>query len=662
LATAAHGYHPTVAVTGEISSESPVRTAADAAKIQDALYRITDMASAATDLPDFYRAMHEIVSELTYAENFFICLYDEQNKLLNYAYYADSVDTDVPDPDVWEPMGTGQARGATAYVLRKGETVQMPLPVFDRLIAEGEIDLLGEAGWDWIGVPLKVDGKSIGALVVQTYEEGQDYTPQDVELMTFVGQHIASALSRARAIAETKRLLAETEQRAAELSLINGVQAGLAARLDSQQMYDFVGDNLQQFFDAQVVDIGVVDHDAGVIRFPYTIERGVRLPDEPIPVMGLRKHVLETAQPFVINERVAEVASQMGQPAAIQGEAPQSLVFAPVIVGGEPVGVISLQNLDNENAFTDADVSLLSTLAGSLSLSLDNVRLLDDQRQRLAELGTVNSVGQAISAQLDPDALIQLVGEKVRGTFEADIVYVALVDAERQLIEFPYYFEDGPSERPTTIPFGEGYTSRILSTREALLVNSERERDTLDTQAIGTPVLSYLGVPILIGDEAVGVLAVQSTRDEGRFDSNDERLLNTIAASVGAAIQNSRLFGETRRLYAEAREYLEEVDKVTHAAVELESGGFGAGSLSAVAERSDELGQLARTFQRMAEEVAAREARLLAQVQELRIEIDESRQAAKVAEITGSDYFKDLRSRADDLRRTVRQSDQSQGG
>jgi nitrate/nitrite-specific signal transduction histidine kinase len=135
-------------------------------------------------------------------------------------------------------------------------------------------------------------------------------------------------------------------------------------------------------------------------------------------------------------------------------------------------------------------------------------------------------------------------------------------------------------------------------------------------------------------------------------------LLSTIAAGVGAAIQNARLFGETRRLYASAREYLEEVDKVTDAAVALESGAFDGGSLGSVAQREDALGQLARTFQRMAGEIAAREARLVAQVRELRIEIDESRQAARVAEITGTDYFKDLRSRAEDLRRQVRQTEE----
>jgi GAF domain-containing protein len=258
--------------------------------------------------------------------------------------------------------------------------------------------------------------------------------------------------------------------------------------------------------------------------------------------------------------------------------------------------------------------------------------------------------------------LIDLVGERVRETFDADIVYVALVNNERTEINFPYYFENGPGERPESLEFGEGWTSRIVMTREPLLINSDEERETFETRSLGTPARSYLGVPILIGDEAIGAIAVQSTRDEGRFGESHKYLLATIAAGVGAAIQNARLFGETRRLYANAREYLEEVDKVTDAAVALESGEFGKGSLSAVAERSDALGQLARTFQKMAEEVAAREARLREQVRELRIEIDEARQQQKVAEITGTDYFQDLRSRADDLRRAVRTTGDANAG
>jgi len=82
---------------------------------------------------------------------------------------------------------------------------------------------------------------------------------------------------------QTNRLLAETTERAAELAIINGVQQGLAAELDMQAMYDLVGDKIAEIFDAQVVIIGLFDVAANVVQYPYTLERGVRLPITPVP-------------------------------------------------------------------------------------------------------------------------------------------------------------------------------------------------------------------------------------------------------------------------------------------------------------------------------------------------------------------------------------------
>jgi methyl-accepting chemotaxis protein len=108
--------------------------------------------------------------------------------------------------------------------------------------------------------------------------------------------------------------------------------------------------------------------------------------------------------------------------------------------------------------------------------------------------------------------------------------------------------------------------------------------------------------------------------------------------------------GDTIRVQ---QEYIREVGHVTDAAAAVEGETFEPDALTGVSARTDALGQLARTFVRMAREVRAREERLKAQVRELKIEIDEARQAKRVAEITDTDYFKDLRARASDLRRVV---------
>ncbi len=94
---------------------------ARAVTVQSALYRIAEAASAADDLQAFYRTIHEIVGELMYAENLYVALYDDERERMNYPYYVDTIDTDIPDPNAWEPFGVGQATGTTAYALRRGE-------------------------------------------------------------------------------------------------------------------------------------------------------------------------------------------------------------------------------------------------------------------------------------------------------------------------------------------------------------------------------------------------------------------------------------------------------------------------------------------------------------------------------------------------------------
>jgi two-component system cell cycle response regulator len=121
--------------------------------------------------------------------------------------------------------------------------------------------------------------------------------------------------------------------------------------------------------------------------------------------------------------------------------------------------------------------------------------------------------------------------------------------------------------------------------------------------------------------------------------------------SVLRARVNASLAG--KRLRDLELEYLEQVSRVTHAAAALEEDRFDPDDLETVAIRDDALGVLARSFARMAGEVRAREDRLRREVAELRIEIDEAKQAQRVAEITGSDYFQDLRGRAAELRRMV---------
>jgi PAS domain S-box-containing protein len=221
----------------------------------------------------------------------------------------------------------------------------------------------------------------------------------------------------------------------------------------------------------------------------------------------------------------------------------QSWLGVPIRSGDQVVGVISMQD-QRPNLFTESDVRILNTLAASLAVALENARLFSEVKQRAAELATVNTVSSAIASELDLNALIPLVGEQIRSIFKTDIAYVALLDRERNIINFPYQYgqELGP------LQFGEGLTSRIIQSGQPLLINQEmeRQREQLGVTRVGRQARSYLGVPIFLSGEAIGAISVQNTTHEDVFTENDQHLLSTIAANVGVALQNARLFTQVQ--------------------------------------------------------------------------------------------------------------------
>jgi signal transduction protein with GAF and PtsI domain len=96
---------------------------------------------------------------------------------------------------------------------------------------------------------------------------------------------------------------------------------------------------------------------------------------------------------------------------------------------------------------------------------------------------------------------------------------VALHDEAAGQIEFAYYYEAGERRVEPPLAYGEGVTSEILRSREPLLQNRKEQLEGQET--IGTPSLSYLGVPILVGNKAIGVISVQGIEEEGRFGEAD---------------------------------------------------------------------------------------------------------------------------------------------
>jgi two-component system, cell cycle sensor histidine kinase and response regulator CckA len=154
--------------------------------LSSALYRVAEKSSSAHDLQQFFAAVHSIVDELMHARNFYIALYDPATEILTFPYFVDEQDSAPPSKKL--------GKGLTDYLIRTGEPLLATPEVLQEMEDRGEVARNGSRSLDWMGVPLKVNNHTFGALVVQTYSQNIRYAERDKEILTFVARQLASAV------------------------------------------------------------------------------------------------------------------------------------------------------------------------------------------------------------------------------------------------------------------------------------------------------------------------------------------------------------------------------------------------------------------------------------------------------------------------------------
>jgi PAS domain S-box-containing protein len=161
-----------------------------AEQLQAAVYAIAQMADAAPDLQSLYRGVHEIIRGVMPANNFYISLYDAGEGLLSFPYWADEVDP----PCRPKPLG----KGLTEYVLRTGKSLLCTEAVQEDLLRRGEAEVIGAPSPIWLGVPLIIEQKTIGVMVVQHYSDATAYGEREQHVLEYVSSQVARAIDRKR--------------------------------------------------------------------------------------------------------------------------------------------------------------------------------------------------------------------------------------------------------------------------------------------------------------------------------------------------------------------------------------------------------------------------------------------------------------------------------
>jgi PAS domain S-box-containing protein len=176
-------------------------------KAREATYQISQLIHTATKLEDLYEPIHNIVSELMNASNFYIALYNEELDLLAFPYYIDEKKE--------KPHSRKLKKGLTEYVLRHGKPILANPELIEELENSNEIDSVETKTIDWIGVPLITRKKVIGVIVVQSYSSGTRYSIREKDLLVFISEQIAILIYKKHAeeeIIKAKEIAEESDK------------------------------------------------------------------------------------------------------------------------------------------------------------------------------------------------------------------------------------------------------------------------------------------------------------------------------------------------------------------------------------------------------------------------------------------------------------------
>lgn len=523
------------------------------------------------DIQEIYDLVGEKIREIFNAQVIDIVTYDAKSNLIEDRYAYENGDrTTLP---ARTPSGFRKHVIETRQVLLHNENVAEESKKF------GNDVLYGIQPKSQVFVPMIAGGEIKGIISLQNLDKEFAFKESDVRLLTTLSNSMSVALESARLFDETKRLLLETEQRTAELGVINVVQEGLVREIDEQAIYNLVGEKMREIFNAQVIDIVTYDKTKNLVEDRYAYEKGDRTLMPPHTPIGYRKHVIESKQMLLLNTDNEKHAVAYGNK-VIVGQMTKSVVFVPLLESNEVTGIVSLQNIDQENAFNESDVRLLVTLANSLSIALQNARLFDETKrllketeQRTAELATINKVQEGLVREMNAESIYEMVGEKMREVFNAQVVDIVTYDRKANIIEDRYAYEKGDrSKVPPREPYG--IRKHIIESKQMLLINNsmrEYEEKFVNPIFVGQGAKSAVFVPMMEGDEVTGIVSIQNLDEENAFTESDVKMLVTLSNSLSIALQNARLFEETNRLLAQAKQRTAELQTVNNVSKTLAS-------------------------------------------------------------------------------------------
>lgn len=388
-------------------------------------------------------------------------------------------------------------------------------------------------------VPISIGGQVVGVLDIQHTVE-DTFGPDTTTALQMVASQVAAGLNN----------IAQVENAQVDLkgtSLLYRASRQIAQAKDRDSIWNIVRETLLETSYAGMIFTAQDDQ----LRTVVVADAQQKNNPKPPTIILTLSRFEEKLQPgsYQQFENLGQPSEYFGILSYFHQHGYTTAALFPVHVDGKLAQVIALAARE-ENRLTPATLQQYLSLVEVIANTQERLNVLDAMAANLTELRTLATVSQAVSLETNIDHLFHVLLEQVKEATGGELgFFIALLNKEANQIDFPFNYERGQVIKVDPMPYGEGLTSIIIKSQKPLLLarNAIQQAATLGVKIVGEPARSWLGVPLAVGGEVFGVMAVEDIDTEDRFNENDLRLLSTIAPQVAVSIRNAQLLTQMQQ-------------------------------------------------------------------------------------------------------------------
>lgn len=403
-----------------------------------------------------------------------------------------------------------------------------------------------------LAVPLMGGIRMLGVLDVQS-DQVDYFTEDDLRIQSTLAAQVSVALQNTYLFKEAEVALKQAETLAKEQAELTKLGQTLAPILTVDEVLAASYPVAARLLGVSEVLIGLYDSNKHQITFDQP-EDG----SEPFVMsadQGISGYIIRTGESVLFKEDGAEWLEAHGIEEV--GQSSQSWVGAPLRIGEQILGVIFTQSWDTPGVFNEHDRDLLTAIAGQIAISVQNAYLFQETKVALAETQTLarerevlNELGRSLTARLNVQQVLEETYHQVSRLLDTTNFYFGLYDHAKNQIRFTFNITESELDKQIdVIPADEGLAGYIIKNRKSLLLEDDvrRKQEELGIPLVGEEASSWLGVPLIFGEQILGVLALQSYTTPGVYNEHSRDLLNAIASQVAVSLNNASQFEDVAK-------------------------------------------------------------------------------------------------------------------